>query len=82
MAKSLLNDLLGWFGIKLYKPITKVLLNATFDKYIQLLIISYKPIGKNKVLVNYIPKLYHDIISRHKIDFVKVAYKYKDEEIQ
>ena len=82
MAKSLLNNLLGRFGISLEKPITEILSYKEFDnKMLMYKIMSYKIISDNKVLVTYIPKLDYEIINTHKLDFIKIANKYKDSEL-
>jgi len=81
MAKSLLNNLLGRFGIKLDKAKTILVKNATF-KQISLLhkVVSYKTIGENSTLVSYLPKLDPTIIKSHNLDIVKIASKYKDDD--
>jgi hypothetical protein len=79
MAKSLLNNLLGRFGINLDKPITKIMKEVKYRE-ISLMhkVTSIKQITKDKVLVSYIPKLDYDIISSHNLDFLKVLRRYKD----
>lgn len=73
MAKSLLNNLLGRFGINLDKPIVDIMTPETFrQKSLINKIISYKEISENKVLVTYSPKLDYDIIKSHNLDFLKV----------
>lgn len=82
MAKSLLNNLLGRFGINLEKSVTKVLSNQVYrTKMLMHKIISYKQISNDKVLVTYIPKLDYGIINSHGLDFIKIANKYKDKEL-
>lgn len=81
MAKSLLNNLLGRFGINMEKPITEIWSNQEFKiKMCMYKIVSYKIITQDKILVTYIPKLDYDIITSHKLDFVKVVKVYKDKE--
>lgn len=54
MAKSLLNNLLGRFGINMDKPITKILSREEFErKMLMYKIMSYKDISEHKVLVMY-----------------------------
>lgn len=81
MAKSLLNNLLGRFGIKIDKPVTKLVSNKKFE-LLSLMnkVVSYKSIGINKTLLSYIDKLNPDIIESHNLDIVKLANKYKDHE--
>ena len=83
MAKSLLNNLLGRFGIALDKPITSILSIPEFEtKSLMNKIVSYKFISPDKVLVSYIPKLDTDIIASHNLDILKLVSKYKDHEVQ
>lgn len=56
MAKSLLNNLLGRFGIRLDKSITKIVSDKTF--YIicaKNRVISHHEITSNRILVTYTP---------------------------
>lgn len=81
MAKSLLNNLLGRFGIRLDKAITKIVNNETFDKLsVMYKIVSYYTIGEDKILVSYIPTLDASIISSFNLDIVKIANKIKENE--
>lgn len=83
MAKSLLNNLLGRFGINLDKPITEIMSEATYNKIsIMHKVTSSKQIGDDKVLVTYTPKLDYDIINSHNLDFLKVLTSYSDKETQ
>ena len=83
MAKSILNNLTGRFGIRLEKSVTKVL---SYESYRILTtrkaIISEKELGNNKFLVTYLPMLDLDIISDLGLDIVKIANKQNDEEKQ
>lgn len=83
VAKSLLNNLLGRFGINLEKPVNEVLSKKAFEsKMAMYKIMSYQPISEDKYLVSYIPKLDYDIITSHNLDFLKVLNKFKDKELQ
>jgi hypothetical protein len=83
IAKSLLNNLLGRFGISLDKAITEIMSYNTFEeKSLMNKIESYKEIDDNKVVVSYIPKLDYDIIESHDLDFLKIINKHKDKEFQ
>lgn len=83
MAKSLLNNLLGRFGINLEKPVTEVLSVKTFQsKMLINKITSYKWISQDKVLVSYIPKLDYNVIKSHNLDFIKVVNKFQDSELK
>lgn len=83
MAKSLLNNLLGRFAIRLEKAVTKLLANSTYDKLkTKHKVISEKAIGNSKTLVTYLPKLDVDLIASLNLDIVKIASKQSDEERQ
>jgi hypothetical protein len=45
-------------------------------------VVSYVAISKDKYLVSYIPKLDHDIINSHNLDFMKLLNKFKDKELR
>jgi len=83
IAKSLLNNLLGRFGISLDKPITEIVNEKTFDR-ISLMhrITSYKRISGYNYLVSYITKLDNDIIKSHNLDIIKLLDKFTDKEVQ
>lgn len=81
MAKSLVNNLLGRFGIKVDKPVTKIVSLKTFNSISTRNVVTcYKTITSDSILVSYIPKLDANVIASHKLDIVKLASKYKDEE--
>lgn len=83
ISKSLLNNLLGRFGINLEKPVTKLLTKKGFDTRMLISkITSYKQITDNKFLVSYIPKLDPDIIADNDLDIIKIVKKYNDNEVQ
>ena len=74
MAKSLLNNLLGRFGINIYRPVTELLTSKAFDrKMLMHKIMSYREISDDKILVSYVPKLNYGIITDHGLDFMKFA---------
>lgn len=80
MAKSLLNNLLGRFGIRLDKSITKIVSDKTFDIICaKNRVISHHEITSNRILVTYTPILDPEIIKSNKLDILKLASKYKDE---
>lgn len=83
IAKSLLNNLLGKFGINMDKAITRVMSDVEFSRrYIRNKIISYKEISFNRILATYVPRLDYDVIKSHDLDFIKVSSKYNDLEMQ
>jgi hypothetical protein len=83
IAKSLLNNLLGRFGINLDKPITEVVNEKRFDIISSMnKVMGYTELSKDKIMVSYTEKLDYDIIKEHGLDFVKVLSQYEDKEIQ
>lgn len=83
IAKSLLNNLLGRFGISLDKSVTEIVDEKRFGDISSMhKIDSYKIISKNNILVTYVPKLDDGIIKSHKLDITKLLIKYKDNEVQ
>ena len=79
LAKSLLNNLLGRFGIQIYKPITDIVSVKTMDTICAMRkVTSYTQISKDKVLLSYINKLDPSVIASHKLDIIKILNKYKD----
>ena len=83
MAKSLLNNLLGRFGINMDKPVSEIMSSKTFDnKMLMNKITSYKQISEDKYLVSYVPKLDYNVVKSHDLDITKLARKYKDKETQ
>jgi hypothetical protein len=83
LAKSLLNNLLGRFGINLDKPVTKVVSEETFDSIsIRHKIMNYRCIDTNRIMVSYTKKLDYYIIKSHGLDFIKLLAKYKYSESQ
>ena len=81
MAKSLLNNLLGRFGIKLDNSVTDILSIDRFNKLATMKKInSYKQLDNDKILVTYSDKLDNDIIKSHNLDIVKLWNVYRDKE--
>lgn len=81
MAKSLLNNLLGRFGIKLGSSETHIVSQAQFNKIFSLCKVnSHYDIPNDRALVNYSGKLDADIIKANNIDRIKVAQKVKYQE--
>jgi DNA polymerase type B, organellar and viral len=83
MAKSILNNLMGRFGIRLEKSVTKILSLESYRVLVtRRAVISEKYLGNDKFLVTYLPMLDLDIISDLGLDIVKIASKQRDEEKQ
>ena len=79
MAKSLLNNLLGRFGIQLDKPVTDVVSVRNMDTICTMRkVTSYTKISENKFLLTYINKLDAKTIASHNLDIIKILNKYKD----
>lgn len=74
VAKSLLNNLLGRFGLNIYKPVTSSINKNTRDYLFSTrLIKSHKFISEDRYLVSYIPGLSNEICIEHGLDPVLVA---------
>ena len=83
MANSILNNLLGRFGIRLEKSVTKVLSRETYRVLsTRKAVLGEKELGNDRFLVTYLPMLDIDIISDLGLDIVKIASKQRDEEKQ
>ena len=83
IAKSLLNNLLGRFGITLDRAVTKILNEKSFDIVSSMnKVVSYKIIGKDDILATYVPRLDKNIIDSHDLDITKLLHRYKDNEVQ
>ena len=76
IAKSLLNNLLGRFGLSITKPITKAVNKENRD-YIASTrkLVSQKIITDNDFLITFDPLLSMDICEHHGLDFNKVLKK-------
>lgn len=74
--KSLLNNLLGRFGLNITKPITKTL-NLNKLDYITSTreIFSYQPITDDNFLVTYNPIISEEICNEHGVNYIKVLEK-------
>lgn len=82
-AKSILNNLMGRFGIRLEKSVTKVLSGKSFDILsTRKAVISEKYLGNDRYLVTYLPMLDTEILNSWDLDIVKVAGRVSDEEKQ
>ena len=79
ISKSLLNNLLGRFGIKLDKSITEIVSTKRFS-IMRLInkISGYQILWEDKILVSYIPGLDNNIIKSNNIDIEKISKVYKD----
>ena len=74
--KSLLNNLLGRFGLNIIKPVTKLVSIDRLDYLMSTTQIkSIQEITSNKWLVNYIPIIDPVICQEHNVDYVKAITK-------
>jgi hypothetical protein len=74
--KSLLNNLIGRFGLNIIKPVTKSL---NSDKLNQILstreVFSLEEVTKNDFLITYNPIIKEEICLEHGLDYIKVLEK-------
>lgn len=83
MSKSLLNNLLGRFGISLDKPITKIVNDEEMSQILSLnKVTSVKSLSKDRNMISYNPMLDSEIIKSNNLDIIKILKKTKDREIQ
>lgn len=83
VAKSLLNNLLGRFGIRFNKSVTKIVSNDTYNRIrLKYVIVDDKDIAEDKTLVTYIPQLDPELRLEANLDIIKLASGHKDEETQ
>ena len=72
LAKSLLNNLIGRFGMDISKPITELVDSKTFNEIsLTRKITTWKEITDNSVLVTYIPEIDESICDSFNIDYIK-----------
>ena len=70
--KSLLNNLLGRFGLNIIKPISQVVNNKQLDKILSTREVkSIQEINNNTHLINYNPLVDIDICMEHGVDYIK-----------
>jgi hypothetical protein len=81
--KSLLNNLLGRFGMNIIKPKTETVSQDKLDFILSTREIkSFHEITKNDYLVTYIPVINKDICNEHGIDYIKVLTSEKNIDIE
>ena len=82
MAKSLLNNLLGRFGISLDKPVTEIFSKSYYKSLIRTnKIVDGTSISDDKVLVTYVPKLDYEVVKEHNLDFLSLVNAKNDKEL-
>lgn len=73
VAKSLLNNLLGRFGMNINKPITEIVNKQQLDILLATRELnSFSQITENIYLVSFNPKISKDICETHGYDYIKV----------
>jgi hypothetical protein len=79
IAKSLLNNLIGRFGLSIIKPISKVVDLKERDYILSTRVVnSQKLISDTKVLITYEPFIDRNICEINNYDFIKVLEKEKN----
>ncbi len=79
LAKSLLNNLIGRFGMNISKPITEIVDSKTFNEIsLTRKITTKKEITDDSILVTYIPELDESVCDSFNIDFIKAIESLKD----
>ena len=78
LAKSLLNNLLGRFGLDINKPKTEIVDDKKFQEIsTSSLIKAESKIGDNMTLVSYIADVNKDVCESFGIDYIKAVDYYK-----
>jgi DNA polymerase type B, organellar and viral/RNase_H superfamily len=81
--KSLLNNLLGRFGMNIIKPKTECLTKDKLDTILSTREVkSYHEVTNNDYLVTYIPIINREICTEHGLDYVKVLTSEKNTNIE
>ena len=81
--KSLLNNLLGRFGLNIFKPINKIVDKKEIDYLLSTRkIISFHEINSNSILVNYYPVIDSEICLQYGLDYNKVILEDKNFNIE
>jgi hypothetical protein len=81
VSKSLLNNLLGRFGIDIHKPIADIVSLERFRELSSLhKIYGYEELDDNRYLISYTAPLDWDIINANGLDIAKIAAVKKDRE--
>lgn len=81
--KSLLNNLLGRFGLNIIKPISKILNKSKLDSLLSTRKInSIEEINSDAFLVNYNPLVDYDICLMHGVDYTKALTENKNFNIE
>jgi len=77
IAKSLLNNLLGRFGLNINKPISEIVTKDGLDSVLTTREVnSFKKITDNDFLVSYYPKISKSICESYGYDYIKVLEEF------
>lgn len=73
IAKSLLNNLLGRFGMNIKKPITEIVNNEKMELIISTRKLSgtFRELTDNDTIVSYYPEISKEMCDTHGIDYIK-----------
>ena len=81
--KSLLNNLLGRFGLNIIKPVTQTVNKEKRDYIFSTRIIKSQIIlNNNKFLITYEPTISKEICKQHGLDIIKVLEKESKQNIE
>jgi DNA polymerase type B, organellar and viral len=73
IAKSLLNNLIGRFGMNIYKPKTEIVNSEKLDIIITTREYnSFKELTENDFLITYYPEISKDICESHDLNYLEV----------
>nr|YP_009744359.1 hypothetical protein [Xylaria hypoxylon]QIE13215.1 hypothetical protein [Xylaria hypoxylon] len=73
VSKSLLNNLLGRFGLNINKPVSEIVNNEKLDMLLSTRECnSFKKINENSYLVSYYPKISRNICEMFGNDYIKI----------
>lgn len=82
VLKSLLNNLIGRFGLNFVKPITKSVRKSALDAILATKEIkTLKQINENNFIVIYLPLVDKDICESHGLDYLKVILNERQKNI-
>lgn len=74
--KSLLNNLLGRFGLNIHKPVSEIVNSDKLDNIISTRELkSFKMINEENYLVSYMPNISKSICEMHNLDYSAVLMK-------
>jgi hypothetical protein len=76
VTKSLLNNLIGRFGMNIFKPVTQEVTGEKLDHILATRkVTALQPVTDNKSLITYLPTINEQICVEHGLDYEKVLSK-------